>query len=246
MRPVDFEIRMRRRSSPFCVVTKTASPQMAGVLVPHSGSGHFQAIPDVSLQATGSPVSALDPVPSGPRHWGQSPAPTSPARASTPQRDASAGRSPPQQIPINRNLPSSPRPRAPAGTPGRNVAPKYPRPGCESPDRPWGPESVSKNQPPSALRRPSGAEEGEAACRGRRGGGSASPTNQEAQSLSNSCSGSEARRAATHRNPSRNNGEPGGEVRRVPGAGKRRGGLGGDRRPARHRRGDRPQHRAGV
>src|SRR6266511_1101359 len=55
----------------------------------------------------------------------------------------------------------------------------------------WSSDSVSKNQPPSALRRPAGAEEGEAACRGRRGGGFASPTNQEAQSLSNSCSGSE-------------------------------------------------------
>src|SRR6266511_2075164 len=64
--------------------------------------------------------------------------------------------------------------------------------------------SVSKNQPPSALRRPSGAEEGEAACRGRRGGGSASPTNQEAQSLSNSCSGSEShRRAPGWRTPAR-------------------------------------------
>jgi bifunctional non-homologous end joining protein LigD len=57
-------------------------------------------------------------------------------------------------------------------------------------------ESVSKNQPPSALRRPSGAEAGEAAHSGRSRaadvGGSASPTNQEAQSLSNSCSGSES------------------------------------------------------
>jgi len=40
------------------------------------------------------------------------------------------------------------------------------------------------------CRRPSGAEEGEAACRGRRGGGSASPTSTETQNLSNCCSGS--------------------------------------------------------
>src|SRR5882672_8326423 len=52
-------------------------------------------------------------------------------------------------------------------------------------------ESVSKNRPAAGVRRPSGAEEGEAACRGRRGGGSASPTIKEAQSLSNSCSGFE-------------------------------------------------------
>ena len=36
-----------------------------------------------------------------------------------------------------------------------------------------------------------GAEEGEAACRGRRGGGSASPTIRGTQGLSNSCSGPE-------------------------------------------------------
>jgi len=52
-------------------------------------------------------------------------------------------------------------------------------------------ESVSKHRRAAVVRRPSGAEEGEAACRGRRGGGSASPTIKEAQSLSNSCSGSE-------------------------------------------------------
>ena len=39
-------------------------------------------------------------------------------------------------------------------------------------------ESLSKNRPAAILRRPSGAEEGEAACRGRRGGGSASPANK--------------------------------------------------------------------
>ncbi len=40
----------------------------------------------------------------------------------------------------------------------------------------------------------SGAEEGEAACRGRSGGGSASPTSKETQSLSKNCSGSECAR----------------------------------------------------
>jgi len=62
-------------------------------------------------------------------------------------------------------------------------------------------DSVSNNRPAAVLRRPSGAEEGEAAvgegpppqpkipC-GRRGGGSASPAIKEAQSRSNSCSGS--------------------------------------------------------
>src|SRR5882672_3844603 len=52
-------------------------------------------------------------------------------------------------------------------------------------------ESVSRNRAAAGVRRPSGAEAGEAACRGRRGGGSASPTNKETQSLSNSCSGSD-------------------------------------------------------
>src|SRR5882672_9043419 len=52
-------------------------------------------------------------------------------------------------------------------------------------------ESVSQNRSAAGVRRPSGAEEGEAACRGWRGGGSASPTIKEAQCLSNSCSGTE-------------------------------------------------------
>ena len=38
---------------------------------------------------------------------------------------------------------------------------------------------LAKADEPEVLRRPSGAEEGEAACRGRRGGGSASPTKEE-------------------------------------------------------------------
>jgi len=53
-------------------------------------------------------------------------------------------------------------------------------------------DSVREDRPAAFPRRPSGAEAGEAACRGRRGGGSASPTNKDAQSLSNSCSGSES------------------------------------------------------
>src|SRR6266540_3719186 len=97
-------------------------------------------------------------------------------------------------------------------------------------------DSVSKNQPPSALRRPSGAEEGEAAhsamkpC-GRRGGGSASPTNQEAQSLSNSCSGSEGKStmAEKRRLPRRRAGAvaptSGGSKRRKRSAGNRRAGA---------------------
>jgi hypothetical protein len=53
------------------------------------------------------------------------------------------------------------------------------------------PQSVSNHRRPLARRRPSGAEEREAACRGRRGGGPASPTNRGTESLSNSCSGSQ-------------------------------------------------------
>ena len=67
-----------------------------------------------------------------------------------------------------------------------------------------GPGSVSNYRPAEVVRRPSGAEEGEAACRGRcgggsasptnracgrRGGGSASPTDTETQRPGNSCSG---------------------------------------------------------
>jgi len=65
------------------------------------------------------------------------------------------------------------------------------------------PESVSNNRPsaePPAIvgscaggaRRPSGAEEGEAAARRPAWGRSSSPTSKETQSLSNSCSGSES------------------------------------------------------
>ena len=60
-------------------------------------------------------------------------------------------------------------------------------------------ESLSKNRFTAQLsagdgssaggaRRPSGAEEGEAACRGRRGGGLSAPTKEETQRLSDSCS----------------------------------------------------------
>ncbi len=51
---------------------------------------------------------------------------------------------------------------------------------------------MSKYRSSEGVRRPTGAEEREAACRGRCGGGSASPTNKETQSLGNSCSGSES------------------------------------------------------
>ena len=61
-----------------------------------------------------------------------------------------------------------------------------------------GAESLSKNQPAVILRRPSGAEEEEAACRGRRGGGSASPAIKETESLSNSCSGSQYSLGRSH------------------------------------------------
>ena len=73
----------------------------------------------------------------------------------------------------------------------------------------WSTESVSNNGPVAqadaeggrgagGARRPSGAEEGEAACRGRCGGGSASPTGKENQSLSDSCSGSEDSAVVAH------------------------------------------------
>ena len=44
-----------------------ASPQIAGVLVPHSGNGHFQMTLRSSSQAMGSPSSLLTPVPSAVR-----------------------------------------------------------------------------------------------------------------------------------------------------------------------------------
>ena len=53
------------------------------------------------------------------------------------------------------------------------------------------PQSLSNHRSAPVLRRPTGAEEGEAACRGRCGGGLASPANKEPESLSNSCSGSQ-------------------------------------------------------
>jgi len=59
-------------SSAVCVVTKTASPEITGVLVPHSGSGHFQTMLRCSCQMIGRFFSVLTPVPSGPRHCGQS------------------------------------------------------------------------------------------------------------------------------------------------------------------------------
>ena len=58
-------------------------------------------------------------------------------------------------------------------------------------NRPIAQLSTGDGSSAGGARRPSGAEEGEAACRGRRGGGSASPTSKEAQGLSDSCSGSE-------------------------------------------------------
>ena len=60
------------------------------------------------------------------------------------------------------------------------------------PGRPVAAESASKKSNRRIFRRrPSGAEAGEAACRGRCGGGSASPANKETRSPSNSCSDSE-------------------------------------------------------
>ncbi len=50
----------------------------------------------------------------------------------------------------------------------------YPYPYANDPNE----GDISKDNPPDTLRRPSGAEEGEAACRGRRGG-VPSPTNKE-------------------------------------------------------------------
>src|SRR5262249_14330684 len=52
-------------------VRKIASPQMAGVLVPHSGKRVFQTTPVVSLQNSGRFCSWLTLFPAGPRHCGQ-------------------------------------------------------------------------------------------------------------------------------------------------------------------------------
>ena len=49
---------------------------------------------------------------------------------------------------------------------------------------------LSRNRRAAILRRPSGAEEGEAVCHGRRGGGPASPAIKGTKIPSNSCSGS--------------------------------------------------------
>jgi len=54
------------------VVTKIASPQITGVLVPHSGNGHFHIMLRCSCHTIGTPFSALTAVPSGPLHCGQS------------------------------------------------------------------------------------------------------------------------------------------------------------------------------
>jgi len=56
---------------PFWVVINTASPQIAGVLSPEPGKGHFQAIPLSSRQKSGRPVSLLVLFCRGPRQLGQ-------------------------------------------------------------------------------------------------------------------------------------------------------------------------------
>src|SRR5687768_6768344 len=53
------------------LVIKIASFQIAGVLVPHSGSGHFQMRLRDASHLIGRPFSLLTPVPCGPRHCGQ-------------------------------------------------------------------------------------------------------------------------------------------------------------------------------
>ena len=79
--PVDLSSFSSSSLSSCWVVTKIASPQMAGVLSPHCGNSDFQITPRWSVQFSGSPVSRLTPFPSGPRHCGQSPATAGPAES---------------------------------------------------------------------------------------------------------------------------------------------------------------------
>ena len=53
-------------------LTKTRSPQTAGVAALGPGRGVTQTTFSVLLQFSGRPVSGLEPFIDGPRHWGQS------------------------------------------------------------------------------------------------------------------------------------------------------------------------------